>query len=327
MAPLYAVKTEVRDGVEVYSLREEGRARVEIAPALGNSCFLFECDGLPVLEPVAWDVFRNKATSFGIPILFPFANRIRDGVFDFGGRHFKVDPPRHGFVRDKSWKVSEIGDSDESGAWVTSAFDAEDHKDQILKQYPFPFRVEVTYRLFKGRLTMLTLATNTGPAEMPSSFGIHPYFRLPDNASLTVAANQRWELVDSLPTGKVLPVAGQWDLRQARELQGLQFDDILTGLIAGQDGICQCVLTDHGSATETVVEFDAGQFPDVVVYTTPAPRKAICIEPNTSPTDAFNLLSQGHERADVVRIAPQKTMRWLIAFYTRPAGAKPSAAN
>lgn len=323
MPPRYAVKIEVRDAVEVYSLFEEGRARVEIAPALGNSCFLFECDGLPVLEPVAWDDFRKKATSFGIPILFPFANRIRDGVFDFGGRHFKVDPPRHGFVRDKIWKVTESGASEESGAWLTSAFDAEDHKDQILKQFPFPFRLEVTYRLFKGRLTMQTLATNAGPAEMPSSFGIHPYFRLPDKASLTVPANQRWEVVDSLPTGTVLPVEGKWDLRKPRDLQGLQFDDILTGLISGEGNICKCVLTDHGSSTETVVEFDAKQFPDVVVYTTPAPRKAICIEPNTSPTDAFNLLSQGHERADVVRIAPQQTIRWLIAFYTRTTDKKP----
>ena len=322
MPPLYAVQAEVRDDVEVYSLFEEGRARVEIAPALGNSCFLFECDRLPVLEPVAWDDFRKKATSFGIPILFPFANRIRDGVFDFGGRHFKVDPPRHGFVRDKKWKVTESGASDESGAWLTSVFDAEDHKDQILKQFPFPFRIEVTYRLFKGRLTMHTLATNTGPAEMPSSFGIHPYFRLPKSASLTVPASQRWELVDSLPTGKVLPVEGQWDLRKPRNLPGLQFDDILTSLASDDQDICKCVLTDHDSSTETVVEFDARQFPDVVVYTTPAPRQAICIEPNTSPTDAFNSSSQGHELADVVRIAPQQTVRWLIAFYTRPAGVK-----
>ncbi len=321
MPPKYAVKIDSRDGIEVYSLIELDRARVEIAPALGNSCFSFECDQLAVLEPVTWDDFRNKATSYGIPILFPFANRIRGGEFDFGGHHFKVDPPRHGFVRDKAWKVTETGSSDQAGAWLTSVFDAEEHKDKILTQFPFPFRVEVTYKLFDGRLSMQTLATNKGAAEMPCSFGIHPYFRLPEKASLTVPASRRWETLDALPTGKLLPVEGQWDLRQPRDLKGLQYDDILTGVTSGADHICRCVLSDHGSGSETVVEFNAQEFPDVVVYTTPAPRRAICIEPNTSPTDAFNLLSQGNEHADVVRLAPGETRRWIIDFFTRKSAA------
>jgi hypothetical protein len=41
MSDTYAVTSETREGVEVFSLREAERARADIAPALGNNCFAF----------------------------------------------------------------------------------------------------------------------------------------------------------------------------------------------------------------------------------------------------------------------------------------------
>jgi aldose 1-epimerase len=318
MTNRYSVTADVRDGVGIVLLNEGNIAAVEIAPSLGNNCFSFRTS-VDVLEPIPFSDFVKRPTSYGIPILFPFPNRIRDGSFTFQGQTYAVDPPRHGFVRDKSWTVVAHGVSDEEGAWITSAFDAGSYPG-ILRQYPSSFRLEVTYRLRDGRLEMETMAHNTGKREMPVGFGIHPYFRKPAAGSVTVPADQRWELSDSLPTGRILPVDADYDLRQGRSLEGLSLDDIFTGIEAGEDGIASCVLQDQEVGTETVVEFPAAQFPHVVVYTPPTPRQAICVEPNTCPTDAFNLQQQG-VGSNVIVLGAGGSVTFSLSIYTRRAGS------
>lgn len=318
MSQRYSVESEVRDEIEVFSLKEGALAVAEIAPALGNNCFAFRA-GTAILEPVPFAEFRQRPTSYGIPILFPFPNRIRDGKFRFGGEEYQPDPPRHGFVRDKAWVVERHGASDAEGAWLTSSFDAATYAERILRRFPFPFRLEVTYRLKNGALEMGTTASNTGERAMPVGFGIHPYFRLPDRGVVTVPAGEMWELSDSLPTGKLLAVAGKYDLRRGRSVEGLQLDDILTTIEAGADETTRCTLTDPQNATETVVEFSARQFPHVVVFTPPAPRKAICIEPNTCPTDAFNLQERGVP-SNVITLGAGEQVRFDVRIYAVSTG-------
>ena len=315
MTTNYACAATTRDGVEVFTLRAPDGATAEVVPALGCNCFAFTTRS-PVLEPVAFAVFRQKPTSYGIPILFPFPNRLRDGRFTFQGQTFEINPPRHGFVRDKPWRVLASGASDEAGAWLTAGFDARDYPEQILAQFPFPYQLEVTYRLRDGALTLATVARNTGTADMPVGFGIHPYFHRPAHGTLTVPANKRWELADSLPTGRLLDVGDAYDLRREADVSTLQLDDIYTDVSADADGLVRCTLTDEAVRNQTVVEFDRRQFPHVVVYTPPAPRQAICVEPNTCPTDAFNLQARG-VAADVLVLRPGEEREFNIKIYQR----------
>jgi aldose 1-epimerase len=317
MTGQYSVTSEIREGVEVYTLDEHERARAEIAPALGNNCFAFRTRA-DVLEPVPFPDFRERPTSYGIPILFPFPNRIRDGRFSFRGERYTVNPPRHGFVRDKAWRVEAQGASTESGAWLTSSFDAAAYTEEILGQFPFPFRLEVTYRLKGARLEIETSATNTGARDMPAGYGIHPYFRRPSQGTLAVPARRRMELADSLPTGRLLDASGDYDLRRPADLNALSLDDIYTSVEAGADGLARCALHDQENDMQTVVEFPREQFPYVVVYTPPAPRRAICVEPNTCPTDAFNLQTRGVE-SNVITLAAGETISFHISIHTQDA--------
>lgn len=318
MTKQYSFSSEMREGVEVFALKDGSDALAEIAPALGNNCFAFRAPDA-VLEPVAFTEFRQRPTSYGIPVLFPFPNRIRDGVFTFGGEQFNVNPPRHGFVRDKPWRVESCGASDEAGAWIVSSFDAASYPEAILRQFPFPFRLEVTYRLFQSRLRMETLITSTGDKTMPVGFGIHPYFRKPARGALTVPAEARWELSDSLPTGKLLPLEHDYDLRDGKDLDGLSLDDIYTTIRNDADGNVRCSLEDSDGGTRTIVKFPASQFPNVVVYTPPAPRQAVCIEPNSCPTDAFNLQARGIE-SNVIALGAGETARFEVNFYVQKIG-------
>lgn len=314
MAQTYIVISEDHQGTEIITLRENDHAFAKIAPGLGNNCFEFQTTE-PMLETVTLDQFLAKPTSYGIPVLFPFPNRIRDGRFTFQGQSYTVDPPRHGFVRDKAWQVVATGASDEEGAWVRSRFDATDSAAQILQQFPFPFVLEMTYRLRDERLELELTAQNTGERAMPAGFGIHPYFHKPGAGQICVPANKRWELVDSLPTGKLLDVEGQFDLREPRGLEELQLDDIFTDLIVNEAGLGWGCIANRDSWENTFIEFDAAQFPNVVVYTPPPPRQAICIEPNTCPTDAFNLQERGIA-SNVLVLPPGASINFKISIYS-----------
>lgn len=304
MEELYRASRAEREGLEVLTLEGPGGARAEIAPSLGNNCFAFGVRR-PVLEPIGIAELRTFSGGRGIPILFPFPNRIRDGRYSFAGQDFTAEPARHGFVRDKAWTVEELGVGAES-AFLRSSLRAADCGDAILGQFPFPFRLEVTYTLRGATLEMATLVVNEGERPMPWGFGIHPYFRKPAGGSLEVPAEWRWELEDFLPTGRRLPVEGPYDLHRAA-LEGLAVDDVFSGLSPGE---VSCRLSDPENGVATVIRFRGDDFPNVVVFTPPAPREAICIEPQTCPTDAFNLAARGVPGAGMRVLAPGASA-WL----------------
>jgi aldose 1-epimerase len=318
-----AVRIERREGVEVHVLAGGEGTVAEVAPAWGASCIAYRVGERPVLESVPFDVVRAKPTSYGIPILFPFPNRIRDGVFSFDAERYRVDPPQHGFVRHKAWTVVASGASSAEGAWLTCRFEAAEDA-ALIAQFPFPFRIEVTHRVRPSELELEAVATQSGERAMPTGFGIHPYFAVPAGGTVRVPARRRWELEQSLPTGRLLEVEGRWDLRQGASLSALALDDIYTGVVPDADGLARAAITDPERGEAIVVEFDPRDLPDVVVYTPPAPRRAVCIEPQSCPTDAFNLAARGID-AHVRRLEPGAMLRWRVVVRVEKGGRATAA--
>jgi aldose 1-epimerase len=110
-------------------------------------------------------------------------------------------------------------------------------------------------------------------------------------------------------------VDGPYDVRQPRDVMSLVLDDIYTDLVADTDGLVRCTLQDQQHRLQTTVTFDPGQFPHVVVFTPPAPRQAICIEPYTCPTDGLNLQERGIE-SNLVVLQPGETRHFLVSIAT-----------
>lgn len=320
MSPRYAVESETRGSVEIFTLREGDRAYASIAPEWGNNCFAL-CAPEPIIEPVSFEDLRQRPTGYGVPILFPFPNRVRDGECTFGGRRYTVVPNRHGFVRNRPWDFVAVGASDNEGAWITSRFDSTRYPEEILQQFPFPFLLDVTHRLLQGTLEILATLQNAGDGEMPCGFGLHPYFRLPERGTIQVPARKRWRLEDSLPTGELLMAEGKYDLRGPRDLAGVILDDIFTDLIPDSAGRVHCVLEDRQKGTRAIVEFEAHDFPHVTVYTPAAPRRAVCIEPYTCPTDAFNLHQRGID-SQVIFLRPGEVRNLKVSIRWTAAGER-----
>ena len=323
----YSVGIKTVDGFQIYVLQESQQAVAEIAPGLGTNCYAFRvADAGPGSEGGNWlnliDVPPDLATLqehpdiFGIPILFPFPNRIRGGAWQFEGKTYQFNKPPesptsiHGLLLNRPYQV-ESHTADDNGATLVCTLDSRDFAD-IGRQYPFPFKIGITYTLKDAVLSMGVSIQNTGNRNMPMGFGIHPYFRVslsPDaNAAaalIKVPAATYWELdADSVPTGKRLAATGALDLRDSKAFSGLSLDHVYTDVQMEADGVSRCAIENRDTGHGMVMESDA-QFRELVVYTPPG-RDVICFEPYTCPTDAINLEAKGIP-AGVTVLAPGET--------------------
>lgn len=238
---------------------------------------------------------------YGAPVLYPFPNRLRGGTATFGGRTITIDRApgqvnaSHGLVRNLPWQVADLK-TEADGAIVSCTIDATG--PDLVRQFPFPSRLTLTFRLTGATLRFEATARNLGDAPMPLGFGWHPYFRLPlvpggsrETALVQVPARQQWELDDTLvPTGETRPVPPDRDFTEPKPLGALALDDVYTD-VRHTGGSSVCALSDaEGRVTLRVA---AGPtFREWVVYAPPV-RPTICFEPYTCPTDALNLAARG----------------------------------
>jgi aldose 1-epimerase len=154
------------------------------------------------------DAWRGTGRSFGLPLLHPWANRLRDWRYAAAGRAVTIDRSR-GIVRaDESdlpihgalaaaedWDMTDAG-ADGGSAWLLAALDY-GRRDDRLSVFPFPHRLELELRLAGDALTITTTVVAAGEA-VPLAFGWHPWLSLPG------VPRAEWELAQPARTAYVL---------------------------------------------------------------------------------------------------------------------------
>lgn len=274
-----------------------------IAPELGFNCFEFRAmvngRAVDVLDSVPdFETGGARASGSGIPILFPFPNRIRAGRFSWQGREFslpvsdKFGNAIHGLCLDRPWRVMAQGDD-----FVTGQFQLSVDAPDRLALWPTDFVIEVDYELLRNRLRANFRISNPSGQPLPWGLGTHPYFKLPlskagrvEGCLIEVPAAQRWELHDCLPTGKRLELDEQHDLRSGAYVGMVSLDDVYTTVqCAGPQ--FDCLVVDEESGLQVTLT-SPPIFREIVVFTPPH-RAAVCLEPYTCPTDAIHLHANG----------------------------------
>jgi aldose 1-epimerase len=288
-----------------------GGGCAEICPALGFNCYRWQVrSGEETAEILYADpnFFREgRPTRSGIPILFPFPNRIRGGRFTWDGKEYQLpanDPARqnaiHGFACRRPWRVVDQSAGAES-AWVTAEFHCKQDASDCLALWPADHAIRITCRLGRGILRLEAEVRNPDSVPLPFGLGYHPYFRMPfqtsrsvNECTVTVPASEYWVLEANLPGGERRPVDASRDLNQPRRFADLNLDDVLTALPARpprRDGLYERATLEGGGRTPLRL-FCSGEFREMVVFTPPH-RQAFCVEPYTCTTDAINLQQRG----------------------------------
>ncbi len=227
----------------------------------------------------------RSGTSVGIPLNYPYANRLRGEGYTALGRTVALDPASPWLITDWNgvilhgvrWALLDWTQQDASETHVTSRLRWD--RPELLAVFPFPHEVEMRATLDEGGLTVeTTVHANTGE-DVPVSFGFHPYIALPG------VPRDRWRLV--------LP-----------DMQALVLDELLIPVgeredFPAYDNRLADLDFDHGFAFVTPrprmsiagggrridVEFLEG-FRYAQIYAPPA-HDYISLEPMTAPANAL----------------------------------------
>ena len=269
----------------------------------GFNCFSFRpvVEGQPVEALWSAEGFESgtlRSTASGIPILFPFAGRLRGSSLRFAGRQVplvidsRLGFAIHGFVHDRAWRVLE-----QKPASVTGEFHASRDDPVLADLWPADFRIRVCYEVVGNALGCQITIDNPSDVPLPCGLGTHGYFRVPlgsdgdrDTCRLYVPARRYWELAGMLPSGQAPPVDAARDLTSGMRFGQAKLDDVLTDLEC-EAGRVVCRIQDIAAGRRLVLEFDE-LFHHCVVFTPPH-RESICFEPYTTVPDAFALTERG----------------------------------
>lgn len=224
--------------------------------------------------------------TMGIPLLYPWANRLSGNGYRVGETEVTLTPgsggvhtdehgaPIHGTLAgDPGWRVGE-----QSAATLTAELDFAS-RPELLASFPFPHRLGLAIRLADRTLTVHTSVTATTGAAVPLCFGFHPYLQLPGVARaewLIETPEMRSRPVDEfgIPTGTTVPHPAAAELLGDKVFDD-GFDDVADG----------AVFAVSGGGRRIEVRFDQG-YPAAQIYA-PAADDVICFEPMAAPTDTL----------------------------------------
>ena len=235
--------------------------------------------------------YVGRGSTFGIPLLAPWANRLAsphqvvgDGAWDVRVGDPGVHPdefgqPIHGLSAGvREWEVEHAA-ADATGARLRARLRFDERLDRFAA---FPFRHELVVDvLLSGRtLRVATALTATGDRAVPVAFGWHPWFEFPDvpraEWELDTPFARRAVLSDvKIPTGDVVdepPPRGR--------LGSVVLDDVFLDVPEG--AVASVRAGGRGVSVTYVSGYDVG-----VVFA-PHDADVVCLEPMTAPTDPFS---------------------------------------
>ncbi len=281
------------EGVGTLTLgsRELGGIEVAFAPGAGMvGCSLCHRGEELLGQRGGLRRYIRERSTMGIPLLYPWANRLgrrrfavagREVNLDFEGLPISLDPgglPIHGLLAAAAgWRVDRH-EAQEAGGVLAASFDFAAN-ERLIAAFPFPHELLFEATLRESVLSITTTVHASGGAAVPVSFGFHPYLRLPgvERRDWKIEAPLR-ERVDldraMLPTGRREPVRVE-----GGPLGSRTFDD---AYCAPPDG-APFVLAGGGRRIELRLE-DGYRFAQLYA---PEDDNVVAYEPMTAPTNAL----------------------------------------
>jgi galactose mutarotase-like enzyme len=250
--------------------------------------------------------YVTSGKTMGIPILYPWANRLSASKYGINGAVVSLTPgtggvrtdehgvPIHGVLAGyPGWLVTARSDNT-----LTAVLDYSG-KPRLLASFPFPHILTQEARLEDRTLTIETTVMPTTAASVPLCFGYHPYLQIPGvprEEWLLTTPNMRHLPVDNwgIPTG----TSEEWT-GQTEQLKTTRYDD---GFDKVADG---SVFVLAGGDRRVEVKFEKG-YPAAQIFA-PGNDDVIGIEPMAAPTDA---LRRGNYRFAVA--GTPETVRFSI---------------
>ncbi|WP_400077440.1 aldose 1-epimerase [Winogradskyella sp. R77965] len=218
------------------------------------------------------------AETYASSVLFPFANRIKDGIYTFNEKQYQLETNHkeennalHGFVYDKTFKILSENVSDSE-----ASIKLEYEEFKISKGFPYTYTVQLIYTLNEDVLNLNVFVKNTDSKPFPFTIGWHPYFMSKNlyNSKVKFDCSKKVILGDRLIT------TGTEDYphNESIQIEDKQLDD--------------CFILDsnkiHFLTPEYDLEMTSSSKDTFLQLYTPPKKNTIAIEPTTGISDSFN---------------------------------------
>lgn len=288
----HTIRDGEQDGFATVALSSPDGLEVAFAPGVGMVGCSLRDGGRELLgKPDGLRAYAEHGSTFGIPLLHPWANRLGGWDYAAAGRDVALDRaspllhseqnglPIHGVLAAAPDWEQVAREADPDAARLVARLDFGAVPDR-LAAFPLPHALELEVVL-RGRVLALTTTIEAaGDGPVPVSFGWHPYLAPPGSprAEWEISAPGDLEhlALDArmIPTGARSP-AGSLD----GPLGSRTFDDGYAGVRPGavfavQDG-------------ERRIEVRMGDgYPYAQVFA-PPDLDVVCFEPMTAPADAL----------------------------------------
>lgn len=211
-------------------------------------------------------------------ILFPFANRINEGQFNFNGSNYKLQCNEkqlnnaiHGLVYNKAFLVDELKKF-ENHAEIKLYYEELNPPTG----YPFKFRVELTYKLTNEFLSLKINVINLDDKKLPFTVGWHPYFKSVDLDKSKI----QFDCIKKIKCNKNNIALGfePFNSKMPLSLRKRRFDDAF--------------VLENPDVKFFTPEYDlvlkSSEKESFLQLYTPMNTNAIAIEPMTGVSDSFN---------------------------------------
>jgi aldose 1-epimerase len=303
-------------GWAVYQINK-GDTSVKVEPRAGANVFSIKYKGTELLKSPK-SLKELPGFAYGVPVLYPMPNRVRDGVFTFGGRQFKFTPNNegnflHGLVHSAKWETPGFETKPDSAS-VTCQLNFEPGAEQF-QLFPFRHALRLAIAVGPNSVRWTYTADNTkGDKPVPFGFALHPWILYQGPRSetyITIPATHLMEAEKLLPTGKLLDLAGSnYDARQPKSLEGFLSDDVYFGMRSTEPTVI-----DFRQPRLKITLSASDDFTHLVLYT-PKDQPWFCVENQTCSTDAHNLYAKGLTKESHLQIVePGKTASGHVEFH------------
>lgn len=273
-------------------LRDE-RTQLEatFVPGAGMLCCSLRHRGDELLaQNEGVDAYVQSGATMGIPLLYPWANRLAG--FDYGIAGKNVTVPRdsarvalddhglpiHGVLGARVvWELTPP--SAEDGRSLAAHASWSDSQPDVFEVFPFHHELVYEARVLDGRLEIEVTVHARGGEVVPVAFGFHPY--------LTLRGVPRASWLVELPAMRRLRLdANQIPVAPDRALAAERFELDDRGYDDGFDSLARGArFSVAGGDRQIEVEFMEG-YACAQVFAPPA-KQFICFEPMTAPANAL----------------------------------------
>ena len=175
---MYTIKEVQNNSKEILFIEIENPEKTcnaKIYLNLGGSLQELKLNGKTIIEDLKPLSYNNTYAS---SILFPFANRIKDGTYTFEGKQYKFNINEegnnnalHGLVYNKTFDIIEQNVFENQASIKLLYIE----KNESIG-FPYTYSIQLEYILKEDSLDLNVSITNTDKKSFPFTIGWHPYF-------------------------------------------------------------------------------------------------------------------------------------------------------